>query len=108
MSREFFDYDPLTGLVEYVEFADGKMHVTYEQDVSAVLDHTKALANEGLPDGNFRDEGWLYAVIPAVVEMQLRAKGISLTDPTHMPRLVREINENYAYLKTTHRHHAIK
>ena len=106
--REFFDYDPITGLAEYVEFADGKMHLTYEQDVEAVLNHTKALANEGLPDKNFKGEGWLYAIIPAVVEMQMRKKGINLMDPTHVGKVVKEINENYPLLKTTHRHHAIK
>lgn len=108
MSREFFDYDPVTGLAEYVEFADGKMHLTYEQDVSAVLDHTKALANEGLPDKNFRGEGWLYAIIPPVVELQMRKKGIKLMDPTHLGAVVKEINQNYPHLKTTHRHHAVK
>jgi len=108
MARQFFDIDPITGLTEYIEEVDGQVHLTYEQDVSAVLDHTKALANEGISDGNFRKEGWLYAVIPAVVEMQLRAKGINLMDPNHIGRVVREVNENYPLLKTTHRHHAIK
>lgn len=108
MAREFFDFDPLTGLTEYIEEVDGAVHLTYEQDVEPILNHTRALANEGLPDGNFRKEGWLYAVIPAVVEMQLRAKGINLMDQNDIGRVVQEINQNYPLLKTTHRHHAIK
>ena len=108
MAREFFDFDQLTGLAEYVEEVDGKIHLTYEQDVSAVVDYTKALANEGLPDGNFRGEGWLYAVIPPVVELELRKKGLNLTNPDDLKRIVDEINQNYPLLKTTHRHHAIR
>lgn len=107
MAREFFDIDPLTGLVEYIEEVDGKVHLTYEQDVAGILDYTKALANEGLPEGNFKGEGWLYAVIPAVVQMQLLKKGINVTDQNDTKRVVDEINQNYPWLKTTHRHHAL-
>lgn len=108
MAREFFDYDPFTGLEEYIEEVDGKIHLTFEQDVSPILDYTKALANEGHTEGNFRGEGWLYAVIPAVVQMDLMRKGINITDQNHTKRVVDEINQNYPLLKTTHRHHAIK
>ena len=108
MAREFFDYDPLTGLQEYVEEVDGRIHLTYEQDVEAVLNHTKALANEGLPDQNFRGEGWLYAIIPAVVQMQMLKKGINFADQNDVAKIVQEVNENYPLLKTTTRHHALK
>jgi hypothetical protein len=106
--RELFDIDPLTGLVEYIEEIDGKIHLTYEQDVAPVVDYAKALANEGITEGNFRGEGWHYAIIPAVVQMQMLKKGINIVDQNHTARVVREINENYPWLKTTHRNHAIK
>jgi len=107
MAREFFDIDPVTGLAEYVEFVDGKVHITYEQDVQAVVDYAKSLANEEICDGNFRGEGWHYAIIPAVVQMQLKAKGIDILNQNHTKRLLQEINTNYPYLKTTHRNHAL-
>lgn len=108
MARVFFDIDPLTGLEEYVEEVDGKIHLTYEQDVSAIIDNCKAQANEGTCEVNFRGEGWKYADIPAIVQMQLLKKGINITDQNHTARLVREINENYPWLRTTHRYHAIR
>ena len=108
MAREYFDHDPLTGLVEYLEFADGKMHLTYEQDVEALLDNAKALANEGISDAGFKGEAWHYSYLPDIVIMQMRAKGIDVFDQNHIGRVVREINENYPHLKTTHRYHAVK
>jgi hypothetical protein len=107
MAREFFDFDPITGCTEYVEFtADGKLHITTEQDVEPVLDFAKELANSGAADRNFRKEGWLYAVIPPVVQTALFNKGINFLDPNHSRAMLREINTNYPWLKTTHKHHA--
>ena len=66
---EFFDYAPFTGLTEYVEIdSNGLISIHTYQDVQPVMDYAKALANEGLQDGNFRGEGWLYAVIPALIQ----------------------------------------
>ena len=105
---EFFDFDPFTGLQEFVEFgADGMIHIHTYQDVEPIIDHCKALANEGLPDQNFRGEGWLYAIIPAIVQMEMLNKGIDLKDPNDIGKVVREVNQNYPILKTTHRHHAL-
>lgn len=104
---EFFDYDPVTGLEEYIEFADGKVSIHYQQDVSAVLDFAKAHANEGICEPNFRGEAWNYAIIPAVVQMQMWAKGINIADPNDLKKVVQEVNENYPHLKTTHRYHAL-
>jgi hypothetical protein len=106
---EFFDFDPITGLLEhYEETADGKIHIHSYQDVEPVMDYCKALANEGLPDGNFRGEGWLYALIPPILQAQLFKKGINFLDPNDTKRVVDEVNTNYPNFKTTHRHHAIK
>ncbi len=109
MAREFFDYDPLSGVTEYLEFTDdGKFHITQEQDVEPFLDFCKELTNSLATDGNFRKEGWLYAAIPPVVQAQLFRKGVNILDPNDNKRLLQEINTNYAYCKTTHRHHALK
>jgi hypothetical protein len=106
---EFFDYDSLTGLTEYYEETpDGKIHIHTYQDVEPVIDYWKALANEGLPDGNFKGEGWHYATIPAIVVGQLFKKGISVLDPNDTAKVVDEVNENYPWLKTTQRHHAVR
>ena len=109
MAREFFDYDPITGIEEYLEFtSDGKVHLTYEQDVQPYIDYAKEIANGGHAEGNFKGEGWLYAIIPPVVQAQMFKRGINFMDKTHTKRVLKEINTNYPWLKTTHRHHAIR
>jgi len=108
MAREFFDYDPLSGVTEYVEFHGDTFSITQEQDVQPLLDFCKELTNTQATDGNFRGEGWLYAAIPPVVQAQLFKKGVNILDPNDNKRLLEEINRNYTFCKTTHRHHAIK
>jgi hypothetical protein len=108
MAFEYFDFDPVTGVTEYVAFEDGKMHIRYEQDVRPYLDYATELRNSGLPDGNFRKEGWLYAVLPPVIVADMYKRGINLTDPNAAKTVVDEINTKYPHFKTTHRHHALK
>ena len=107
--REFFDYDPVTGVTEYYEEADGKISIHTEQDVQPMLDYAKALANEGLPDENWKKNGVsVYAVLPVIVLGQMAKKGIRFLDQNHVKAVVDEVNSNYPYLKTTYKHHAIK
>lgn len=110
MARELFDVDPLTGVQEYLEWsADGKtFSITTEQDVEPFLDFAKELTNSQVTDGNFRKEGWLYAMIPPVVQAQMFKRGINILDPNDTAKVVSSINVDYPYCKTTHRHHALK
>ena len=110
MAFEFFDYDPLTGLTEYVEFApDGKtFSIRTEQNVEPYVDFAKFLANTGATEPGFRYEGWLYALIPPGVQAEMFKKGINFMDKGSVGRVVKEINTNYPYLKTTHRHHEVR
>lgn len=108
MAFEFFDYDPVTGLKEFVEFSpDGKtFRIRTEQDAEPVMDFAKWLANTGGTEHGFRGEAWLYAVLPNGVQMEMLKKGIDIRKKEHSKAMLREINSNYPYLKTTHRHHA--
>lgn len=110
MAFEFFDYDPLTGVMEYLEFsADGKtFSIRQEQDIEPYLDFAAWLRNTQIPDGNFRKEGWLYGLIPPIMQAQLFKKGINFMDPNDTPKVIEELNTNYPYFKTTHRHHETK
>ena len=107
MAREFFDYDPLTGVTEYLEWSadGGKFSIHSEQDVEPVLDFCKYLANTGGTEHGFKGEGWLYAVIPPVVQAQMFKRGINIMDPNDNKRMLRAINQDYPYCKTTHRYH---
>jgi hypothetical protein len=52
-----------------------------------------------------KEDWWLYASIPPVVEMDLRKKGLDLNKSEHMPAILKEINSNYPYLKATDKWH---
>ncbi len=107
---EFFDYDPLTGLEErYEETGDGKIHLHSYQRVDHIVDHCKSLANEGMPDEAWRKQGMaVYAKLPLVVVGQLMKKGIRVLDQNHVQALVREVNQNYPWLKCTTKHHEVR
>ena len=59
----------------------------------------KAMASEGLHREDIKKGWWHYATIPPIVQLQLRAKGINISDPDHQKRMIQEINTNYPYLK---------
>ena len=107
---DFFDFDPLTGIAHYTDYdeATGNMHVHTVQDIEPVLEYNKRLKND--TDQNLRigvrKGWWLYAKIPAVVQLKLRAKGIDISDPTCTKRLMQEINEHYPACKVTDGNHA--
>jgi hypothetical protein len=105
MSKEFFDYDPLTGVTHYTEQIGDETIVYTEQNLTPLLERNKAIANEGAKDKGISDSWWHYCDVPPVVELALRKKGINIHNPDHGKAMFREINANYPYLKLTHKHH---
>jgi hypothetical protein len=105
---EFLDYDPRTGISHYFDYNEetGDAQITTVQDVEAVAEYAKTMAND---ESNFtrgvKKGWWLYAKIPAIVELKMRAKGIDLKDPTATKRIIQEINEHYPAFKCTHKNH---
>lgn len=100
---ELLDFDPVTGIAHYFDHDEttNLSSITYVQDVEPLLEYTKALANDSLTDKGIKKGWWLYAKIPPIVMVKLRAKGIKLSDPSATKRILQEINENYPYLKVT-------
>ena len=107
---EFFDYDPLTGVTEYFKAdADGKWHMTYEQDVTPHLELAKHIRSTGSADDAWKQNGVTnYATLPLIVIGQMAKKGIRVFDQNHIGRVVQEINQNYPWLKTTDKHHEVR
>ena len=103
---EFLDYDPITGVTHWFDHDEltNETRITSTQDVEPLLDYNKRLANEGATDGGIKKGWWLYAKIPPIVMLKLRAKGIDLQDPKATKRIIQEINENYPALKVTQKH----
>jgi len=77
-----------------------------KQDTQPVLDYAKAQRNSGVNDkvGEFAH----YAIIPAIVQVQMRQKGIDINNKRHYPRVFKEIETNYQYLKTTNLKHSVR
>ncbi len=104
-----FDSNPDTGVVTYFDYDPMKdeVRLTSMQDVSGFLEHQKRLANdEDYSKKGIKADWWHYASIPAVIEMELKKKGIDLYDKNATKRIIKEINENYPYLKATGKRHA--
>ncbi len=100
---DFFELDPLTGIRSDFKWNENDQQYTIERsaDVEPILDHAKAMAAEGMHSEDIKKGWWHYATIPPIVQLQMRAKGINISDPDHQKRMIREINTNYPYLKTT-------
>jgi hypothetical protein len=108
MSKQFFDYDPITGLTEYYEeTSDGKFHIHTYQDVEPFKDSAMRIRNEGGPDEAWKKQGvTMYAQLPMIVVHDLLKKGINVFDQNDIGKVVSEIETNYSAFKTTYKHHA--
>ena len=105
---EFFEYDPTTGIRTDTSYDPNTHEMTLHRtsDVEPLLDWTKGVSNEvGLNRQGIKDSWWLYAKIPPIVILQLRARGINIFDKNDQARVFKEINTNYPHLKCTTGHH---
>jgi Uma2 family endonuclease len=94
--QEYFDYDPLTD----------KVTVRVEQDVSAYLELAKKIRNDtDFTKREIKDSFWHYADLPDVVILEMRKKGIDVFNPHQTKEVLKEINQNYPYLKLTDKYH---
>ena len=100
---EFLDFDPVTGISHYTDYdeATGNMQIRYVQDVEPILKYTQALRNDSGTDQGIKEGWWLYAKIPAIVQVHLKFKGLDIKDPTATQRIIEEINTNFPHLKCT-------
>jgi hypothetical protein len=106
----FFDYDPLSGVRTDFDYDEesGNVILQRSQDVQALLDYNKALANAGATDKGIKESWWLYAKIPPIFMLKMRAKGINVEDGRHIDRVIAEINTNYPALKCTQKNEGKK
>jgi len=101
---EFFEYDPITGIKTETSFDEMTQQFSIHRtaDVEPVLDFAKWCRNEaGLNKEGIAEGWWLYAKIPPIVIVQMKAKGIDISNEDHFKLMVRELNEHYPHLKCT-------
>jgi hypothetical protein len=99
-----FDHNSVTGVSQYFDYDPAKdtYYLTSTQDLSGMLDKIKQSRDNPDVWGKGVKEEWAhFASIPPVVEMQLKQKGIDIYNPDHTKAMIKEINENYPYLKLT-------
>lgn len=105
---QFLDYNEAFGVTSYHDQTrDGKLQLHFEQDVEPVLEYAKALRNDSLTDGGIKKDWWLYAIIPPIVILQLRHRGINIYRKADFKRAFDIINRDYPYLKTTAKKHTV-
>lgn len=100
----YFDHDSVTGVTQFYSYDPMKDEhsITSTQDVSKFLEEMKRRRDN--PDywkRGVKEEFAHYASIPAVVEMELRKKGIDLYNGHQTKEIIREIETNYPWLKAT-------
>jgi hypothetical protein len=101
---DFMEIDPDTGIKTDFKWNETDQEYTLlrSADVEPVLDFTKAKANElGMNRGDMKKGWWCYAKLPAIVIIQMRAKGINVYDKNDSARMFAEINSHYPHLKMT-------
>lgn len=101
---EFFEYDPLTGIRTDTHWDDMTQEMTLIRtaDVEPVLDFSKKISNEvGMNREDMKKGWWLYAKLPPIVILQMRAKGINVFDQNDQRKMFEEINAEYPHLKCT-------
>jgi hypothetical protein len=110
MAKQVFGHDPTTGVTDYLDIIEEGGQLTavaeFVQDVQPLIDRNKELANVGATDIGVKKGLWHYCSIPMTVVIELRQKGVNVFNPDHHKRVFQEINQNYAYLKTTNKTHA--
>lgn len=107
MTKQFFDYDAVTGLAYYTEQDGENTILRSEQDCTPVLEDNLKRRNEGTGDNRISEHIIHYANIPNGVALELLKKGIdcfNIRGGRHGPefkRFAQEIETNYPYLKVT-------
>lgn len=107
MSKILLDYNPISGISEYMHFdADSEsVRIVREQDVSNVLEFTKANANDkDFSRAALKSDQFHYARLPWEVEEQMKAKHHvwweDKNDTEHR-KFFSVLNEHYPAFKMT-------
>lgn len=99
MSRRFFDYDPLTGEVEWFHYDDAtdQMTVQTEQTVDPLVDQNKRLQND--TPSNWKGDMHRVASIPLNLFWELKKQGV-VDDPKRLKAWLNDPNNRYFRTRT--------
>jgi hypothetical protein len=103
MSKRLLEYDPTTRTSTYFEAdGSGKFLISQQQDVQAILKHTKQLAN----DSSYKRQGiksdWYhFATVPNTVLHEILVKyNLDWNNKDDLPKIEKIIQRDYKALLT--------
>lgn len=108
---DFFELDPVTGIRSDFKWNENDQEYTIQRyaDVEPVIDYSKEMAADGdISKKGIKTGWWLYAKIPPIVMLQMRAKGIDIFNKNDEKRMFAELNTNYPNLKCTQGNHGTR
>jgi len=102
---EFLEYDPVTGIKYEVEEHDGKEYMRKTQNLEALVNRNKRMANVGARDSGIKNGWWHVADVPPVIWLEMKKNGYDLftKDDNEFKKVLQYFEANYPYLKTTHK-----
>jgi hypothetical protein len=108
MSKRLIDYDPVTKTGTYHDYdhSSKKTHITTEQDVSAILEHNKRLANDSdYKRQGIKDDWYHFARVPNTVLMEIMQKfNVDIFNKDDLPKFEKILaSSDYQYLRTVNR-----
>lgn len=107
--KDIIDYDPFTKTTLYHHYDPDTDITTIQevQDVDLYLERSKALRNdEDLTKRGIKGGFWLYASIPTSILNILYSRGIDPFNKDQAKDVLKVINTEYPWLKTTTKNHA--
>ena len=107
--KDLIDYDPLTRTSTWHHYDPVTDVTTIEevQDVEPYLERAKQLRNnEGYTRNGIKGDLWHYATLPNGVISQMMQKGVNPFNKAQSKEVLRLINTEYPWLKTTRGKHS--
>ncbi len=92
------------------DLQSGGLYIHKKQDVAPIIENAKAMRNSGLNERRNKKTGMLkYATIPPTVEaLIMQNYGVkNIYSREFMPKLLKIIDTEYPYLKTTEMTHRL-
>ena len=109
MAKQIIDHDPETHTTQYHHYdpVTGVTTIETVQDVEPYLKRSRELRNDDdYSRKGIKNDMWHYASIPnSVIEKIMQDHGLNIFDKDHAKAVLRIINAEYPYLKTTRKHH---
>lgn len=100
---EKIDFDQLTGIGTFVDFADGKMSISYVGDPTATIESNKeSQKNEELLKRGMKESFVKVASIDPIVQLKWLQEGIDVMNPDHWDKVRQKLNDpEWRYTRTT-------